>query len=91
MDNPVFEDNPVGCSETPLATTTSKRNIVHLRSGSCPSQLLQINLGSKAGNASAVVNKAEMFNSQRVKSHKERGALHGSAFLVYILIIMKIV
>lgn len=91
MDNPVFEDNPLGCSEPLGGTITSKRNTIHLRSGSCPSQLLQVNLGSKSGNTGAVVNKAEMFNSQRVKSHKERGALHGFAFHVYILLILTVV
>lgn len=88
MDNPVFEDNTVGNPEPATnPTSASKRNTIHLshpqhvRSGSCPSQLLQslpvdINIGLSAG-GSGVLNKADMFGSHRIKSHKERAALHG--------------
>lgn len=80
MDNPVFEDN-IGTVE---AAGSSKRNTIHLshpvhvRSGSCPSQLLtslpvEISMGSSSG----AQTKAEMFGSHRIKGHKERPALHG--------------
>lgn len=87
MDNPVFEDNTIGYTEpSNITSTASKRNTIHLshpqhvRSGSCPSQLLQslpvdINLGLNAG-TSGILNKADMFGSHRIKSHKERAALH---------------
>lgn len=88
MDNPVFEDNTIGCFEQSSnnASSASKRNTIHLshpqhvRSGSCPSQLLQslpvdINLSLSAG-TSGILNKAEMFGSHRIRSHKERAALH---------------
>lgn len=100
MDNPVFEDNTIGTTEsTNTQQTTSaaaaasggglnaaaKRNTIHLshpqhvRSGSCPSQLLQslpvdINLSLSAGTSGAL-NKADMFGSHRIRPHKERAAL----------------
>lgn len=94
MDNPVFEDIPAttpsnGTNGTTVMSVASKRNTIHLshpvhvRSGSCPSQLLQslpidVNLSShaikKTGDAS--LNSAYMFGSQRVKGHKERPTLH---------------
>lgn len=97
MDNPVFEDivttTPASMNGTngmAAISSASKRNTIHLshpvhvRSGSCPSQLLQslpidINLSSQAikktGDGSA--NPSYMFGSQRVKGHKERPTLHG--------------
>lgn len=88
MDNPVFEDNTIGNSErSNLSSFSSKRNTIHLsqpvhvRSGSCPSQLLQslpadgFGFGLKGNGNIGVINKAEMFGSHRIKSHKERAAL----------------
>lgn len=99
MDNPVFEDNTIGVTESTNTQQTpptvaaggagvsvaTKRNTIHLshpqhvRSGSCPSQLLQslpvdINLSLNAGTSSAL-NKTDMFGSHRIRSHKERAAL----------------
>lgn len=70
---------------TASAAAAAKRNTIHLshpqhvRSGSCPSQLLQslpvdINLSLSAGTSGAL-NKADMFGSHRVRPHKERAAL----------------
>lgn len=67
------------------AAAAAKRNTIHLshpqhvRSGSCPSQLLQslpvdLNLSLSTGTAAAL-NKADMFGSHRIRSHKERAAL----------------
>lgn len=94
MDNPVFEDNTIGCTDTPKnvpTSTTSKRNTIHLshpqhvRSGSCPSQLLQnlpvdIDQNTSAGTSA-------MFGSQRIKSHKERAALHQYVVLFLLIAI----
>lgn len=94
MDNPVFEDIAGGSSNTnALASTTScssKRNTIHLshpihvRSGSCPSQILQslpveINMstGTNKNNESTSSSSSYMFGSQRIKGHKERPTLHG--------------
>lgn len=91
MDNPVFEDNTIGSTTNDqtnnLQSVTSafKRNSIHMshpqhvRSGSCPSQLLQslpvdINASSSAG-INSVLSKADMFGSHRIRSHKERAAL----------------
>lgn len=83
MDNPVFEDNTIGCAGNVAATNSTKRNAIHLshpvhvRSGSCPSQLLQslpvdINFGS---DMNGIITKADLFASQRLKAHKERPTL----------------
>lgn len=104
MDNPVFEDivsstttsNGMSLTNGAAAAAPSKRNTIHLshpvhvRSGSCPSQLLQslpvdINLATtsstkktgEAFNTSASSSSSYMFGSQRVKGHKERPTLHG--------------
>lgn len=66
-------------------SAAAKRNTIHLshpqhvRSGSCPSQLLQslpvdINVSLSAGTSGAL-NKADMFGSHRIRPHKERAAL----------------
>lgn len=94
MDNPVFED--IAGITAPPTVPTSKRNTIHLshpvhvRSGSCPSQLLQslpidINLATSSNGVSTTTNKnrdasgnsSYMFGSQRIKGHKERPALLG--------------
>lgn len=94
MDNPVFED--ISGATAPPTVPTSKRNTIHLshpvhvRSGSCPSQLLQslpIDINSAASsngvltstnkNGDATANPAYMFGSQRIKGHKERPTLLG--------------
>lgn len=88
MDNPVFEDNTIGCVESANfpTTTNTKRNTIHLshpvhvRSGSCPSQLLQslpveININSVPNTSGGIITKADMFGSQRVKGHRERPTL----------------
>lgn len=94
MDNPVFEDNSIGNSERANVSlsSSSKRNTIHLsqpvhvRSGSCPSQLLQslpveIGFGLKSNGSGGVLSKAEMFGSHRIKLHKERAALQGFVFI----------
>lgn len=94
MDNPVFED--IAGATAPSALATNKRNTIHLshpvhvRSGSCPSQLLQslpidINLGTASNGVTTTTNKngdpsgnpSYMFGSQRIKGHKERPTLLG--------------
>lgn len=97
MDNPVFEDIVTTTSNGSNATiisAASKRNTIHLshpvhvRSGSCPSQLLQslpidLNLGNSSMHATKKTvdtsnsSNSYMFGSQRVKGHKERPTLHG--------------
>lgn len=70
---------------TGVTAAAAKRNTIHLshpqhvRSGSCPSQLLQslpvdINVSLSAGTSGAL-NKADMFGSHRIRPHKERAAL----------------
>lgn len=76
--NPVFDDSAI--SQTTL-NTSSKHNIhlshpVHVRSGSCPSQLLQ----SLPLEFNTTTNLEEnsvpmLFGSQRVKGHKDRPSL----------------
>lgn len=100
MDNPVFEDCATSTSNGSNATiisAASKRNTIHLshpvhvRSGSCPSQLLQslpidINLANSSMHATkksvdtSNSSNSYMFGSQRVKGHKERPTLHGCVF-----------
>lgn len=100
MDNPVFEDCGTTTSNGSNATilsAASKRNTIHLshpvhvRSGSCPSQLLQslpidINLANSSMHATkksvdpSNSSNSYMFGSQRVKGHKERPTLHGCVF-----------
>lgn len=96
MDNPVFEDIAGASATPPLAS--NKRNTIHLshpvhvRSGSCPSQLLQslpidINATQSTNGVSGTANTTKnvdahgnasyMFGSQRVKGHKERPTLLG--------------
>lgn len=91
MDNPVFEDVTGGTSNaTAFSTNASKRNTIHLshpvhvRSGSCPSQILQslpveINLSSNSTNKNneSTSSSSYMFGSQRIKGHKERPTLQG--------------
>lgn len=85
MDNPVFEDTP---STMPSIITTpsssSKHSIqiahpVHVRSGSCPSQLLQ-NLPKDNSSSNSHADKdtgssSFLFGSKRIKPHKERPSL----------------
>lgn len=76
--NPVFEDSTI--TQTTL-NTSSKHNIhlshpVHVRSGSCPSQLLQslpleFNVTTNLEENSIPM----LFGSQRVKGHKDRPSL----------------
>lgn len=94
MDNPVFED--IAGAIAPSALPANKRNTIHLshpvhvRSGSCPSQLLQslpidINLATSSNGVTNSTNKKSdasgnpsyMFGSQRIKGHKERPTLLG--------------
>ncbi|KAG4066680.1 hypothetical protein HA402_007316 [Bradysia odoriphaga] len=79
MDNPVFED--ISSSPPPGPSSASKRNIhmshpVHVRSGSCPSQLLH-SLPVDVHSSNCAEPTANMFGSQRLKGHKERPSLHG--------------
>uniref|UniRef100_A0A336MVK6 RING-type E3 ubiquitin transferase n=1 Tax=Culicoides sonorensis TaxID=179676 RepID=A0A336MVK6_CULSO len=69
MDNPVFEDSSV-----PTSSGTNKNihlsHPVHVRSGSCPSQLLQnIPMDANQGTGPFV------YGSQRIKGHKERPSM----------------
>lgn len=92
MDNPVFEDIiGVASNGTSFGPNSNKRNTIHLshpvhvRSGSCPSQILQslpveINLSANAVNKnseSTTNSSSYMFGSQRIKGHKERPTLQG--------------
>lgn len=83
MDNPVFEDNVQPSSHSSLNPKFSnhKSHPVHVRSGSCPSQLLQHlspNESAKAGSTAASLrhNPQMAFASQRLRGHKERPSLH---------------
>ncbi|XP_055310793.1 E3 ubiquitin-protein ligase SH3RF1-like isoform X2 [Sitodiplosis mosellana] len=92
MDNPVFEDNAIGCFETTNASSISppsKPNTIHMsqpihvRSGSCPEpKLLQcisadINHSLPAGTSGQ---KAETFGSHRIRPNKDRSSLQGFVF-----------
>ncbi|XP_065089453.1 E3 ubiquitin-protein ligase SH3RF1 [Ochlerotatus camptorhynchus] len=74
MDNPVFEDSPG--SAAAKSNLQQIINPVHVRSGSCPSQLLQ-NLPVDVLLAHGRDNVPYMYGSQRVKPHKERPSMHG--------------
>lgn len=76
MDNPVFEDSSLP-SAAPMKNNLQQIiNPVHVRSGSCPSQLLQ-NLPVDVLLAQGRENVPYMYGSQRVKPHKERPSMHG--------------
>ncbi|XP_055592428.1 E3 ubiquitin-protein ligase SH3RF1-like [Uranotaenia lowii] len=72
-DNPAFED---GLPTTVKPNLQQIINPVHVRSGSCPSQLLQ-NLPIDLHLAQGRENVPYMYGSQRVKPHKERPSMHG--------------
>ncbi|XP_039434512.1 E3 ubiquitin-protein ligase SH3RF1-like [Culex pipiens pallens] len=74
MDNPVFEDSAASALAKPNLQQII--NPVHVRSGSCPSQLLQ-NLPADLLAAQGRENVPYMYGSQRVKPHKERPSMHG--------------
>lgn len=91
MDNPVFED-VIGATAANTSDLSNRRNTnhlsqsVHVRSGSCPSQLLQslpIDINQTISEATIKkldptgANGAYLFGSQRVKNHKERIPLTG--------------
>ncbi|XP_058457926.1 E3 ubiquitin-protein ligase SH3RF1 [Malaya genurostris] len=77
MDNPVFEDSAIA-AVSPAAKPNLHQmiNPVHVRSGSCPSQLLQ-SLPMDVVMAQGRENVPYMYGSQRVKPHKERPSMHG--------------
>ncbi|EDS27268.1 Plenty of SH3s [Culex quinquefasciatus] len=79
MDNPVFEDSAASALAKPNLQQII--NPVHVRSGSCPSQLLQ-NLPADLLAAQGRENVPYMYGSQRVKPHKERPSMHG--FVTFI-------
>ncbi|KAL7302889.1 hypothetical protein TKK_0004118 [Trichogramma kaykai] len=74
MDNPVFDDGNTGQSSSSI-------NPIHIRSGSCPSQLLEagaitqdLNTSAGAGHHRSYTGHAHGTTSQRLK-HKERPSL----------------
>ncbi|XP_058827325.1 E3 ubiquitin-protein ligase SH3RF3 isoform X2 [Topomyia yanbarensis] len=77
MDNPMFEDSTIA-AVSPAAKPNLHQmiNPVHVRSGSCPSQLLQ-NLPVDLLMAQGRENVPYLYGSQRVKPHKERPSMHG--------------
>lgn len=92
MDNPVFEDVIGATASTQPSNSPNRRNVnsamqpAHVRSGSCPSQLLQslpVDINQTISEATIKkldptgTNGAYMFGSQRIKSHKERTPLSG--------------
>lgn len=88
MDNPVFEDvvGAIGTNGSNRRNPSHLSQPVHVRSGSCPSQLLQslpIDVNQTISEATikkldpTANNGAYMFGSQRIKSHKERAPLAG--------------
>ncbi|XP_062560449.1 E3 ubiquitin-protein ligase SH3RF1 [Armigeres subalbatus] len=76
MDNPVFEDSSLPSAAPIKSNLQQIINPVHVRSGSCPSQLLQ-NLPVDVLLAQSRENVPYMYGSQRVKPHKERPSMHG--------------
>lgn len=76
MDNPVFEDSSLPSAAPIKSNLQQIINPVHVRSGSCPSQLLQ-NLPVDLLLAQGRENVPYMYGSQRVKPHKERPSMHG--------------
>lgn len=76
MDNPVFEDSSSAGAPVVKPNLQQIINPVHVRSGSCPSQLLQ-NLPADLLLAQGRENVPYMYGSQRVKPHKERPSMHG--------------
>ncbi|XP_029712749.1 E3 ubiquitin-protein ligase SH3RF1 [Aedes albopictus] len=76
MDNPVFEDSSLPGGAPIKSNLQQIINPVHVRSGSCPSQLLQ-NLPVDVLLAHGRENVPYMYGSQRVKPHKERPSMHG--------------
>ncbi|XP_063700116.1 E3 ubiquitin-protein ligase SH3RF1 [Culicoides brevitarsis] len=76
MDNPVFEDSSVS---GPTTSAGGAKNIhlshpVHVRSGSCPSQLLQ-NIPMDVINQANQGSGPFVYGSQRIKGHKERPSM----------------
>lgn len=96
MDNPVFEGNTPSTSSNVMHSIQVVAHPVHVRSGSCPSQLLQslpiVDVGcgmSGVSGGSIGVAGGEssgfLFGSKRIKSHgKERPSLHEYVFLIVI-------
>lgn len=87
IDNPVFEDNIGSTHDVPsVSSTINKRNIhfshpVHVRTGSCPSQLLQGLPTETASRRAAECIKSteamEVLDLHPFKGHRERPSLHG--------------
>lgn len=79
MDNPVFDDSFVQPSSSKQTTAALAHGSVHVRSGSCPSQLLQSVPVEYHGQASHKIiaegSHPFGFASQRVKPIKERPSL----------------
>lgn len=75
MDNPVFEDTSTNQPLMQPKHSHSMSHHIHVRSGSCPSQLLQsLPLEVESASNSSSNSKA-LFGSQRIKGHKERAPL----------------
>lgn len=69
--NPAFEDTTVVATPAVVATATPVKQVAHVRSGSCPSQLLQnipIDIGSSTTGCGTLFG----FGSQRHKPQKEK-------------------
>lgn len=92
LDNPVFEDNNVSAAtQSPAQQHHGQVHLpqaVHTRSGSCPSQLLQLNSSNacettakplaplQGGQHGPHKQIALVYGSQRMRGHKERPTLH---------------
>ncbi|XP_055534264.1 E3 ubiquitin-protein ligase SH3RF1 [Wyeomyia smithii] len=77
MDNPTFDDSTMATASTIVKPNLQQMiNPVHVRSGSCPSQLLQ-SVPVEQMLAHGRENVPYMYGSQRVKPHKERPSMHG--------------
>ncbi|XP_055624846.1 E3 ubiquitin-protein ligase SH3RF1 [Toxorhynchites rutilus septentrionalis] len=76
MDNPVFEDSAATATPVVKQNLQQMINPVHVRSGSCPSQLLQ-NLPADLLLSQGRDSVPYMYGSQRVKPHKERPSMQG--------------
>lgn len=88
MDNPVFEGNTPSTSSN-VMHSIQVAHPVHVRSGSCPSQLLQ-NLPIVDGGGGGGESSGFLFGSKRIKSHgKERPSLHEYVFYIYIIIFIE--
>lgn len=95
MDNPVFEDNTIACFETTNVSSkspASKQNTtiymsqpLHIRSGSCPSQLLQSLSSDPGSSASTHGQRVEMLGPHRIRPNKE-GFVYILSFIFQIII-----